>query len=176
MCSINRRILPYYPICILVFLTRSKTVGKSRKKSVGRRKCRFARRCRNKNVGCIISKSATRLKRIKEDARRFLFINRNVKKCQKRSVKPHTPKDVKQIINKSEHTKIPTNAYGLQKSQINIAHKKQSSFKTKLYFNEQRFMFVIVQCFSLTPFDGPEISAIYRTKENQINTIRCVMT
>ena len=159
-----------------MFLTRSRIANKSHKKSVGRKRFRFARKCRNKNVGCIISKSVIRWKLVKEDVRRFLFINPNVKKCQKRSVKPHTPKDVKQIINKSEHTKIPTNAYGLQKSQINIAHKKQSSFKTKLYFNEQRFMFVIVQCFSLTPFDGPEISAIYRTKENQINTIRCVMT
>ena len=125
---------------VIFYLLRPNNAGKSRKKSVGRKRFRFARKCRSKNVGCIISKSATRWKLIKGDVRRFHFINPNVKMCQKRSVRQHTQKNVKQNIKKSEDIKISTNAYGLQQSPISLAHRKLSSFKTKLQQYGQLFM------------------------------------
>ena len=105
------------------FSSRFRIVDKFHMKNVEQKKYKSARRCQSKNVECIINRSATRSKKVREDVRRFLFINLCVRKCRDKSAKQHTQKDVKPHIRKLSGIKKWTNAYGLQKNKISTVHK-----------------------------------------------------
>ena len=113
-------------------------------KSVERKKFRFVRRCQNKNVGCIINKSATRSKLGKGDVKRSLFINPSVHKCQHKSVKQHMQKGVKKNIKKSKDIKMSIDVCGLRQNKTNIAHKQIIFYLSKNNIMKNNILWHIV--------------------------------
>ena len=106
-----------------IICDRLRIANKFHMKSVEQKKSRFVRKCQNKNAGCIINKSANKWKPGKEDVKRSLFINLNVRKCQHKSVKQHMQRGAKKNIKKSKDIKMSIDVCGLRQNKTNIAHK-----------------------------------------------------